>query len=58
VQPALPITFDDLEALTAQAFSPAEWSYVAGGAGDEATQRADAQSRGGRGRGGAGITHT
>ncbi|MER6053172.1 alpha-hydroxy-acid oxidizing protein [Streptomyces sp. NPDC001793] len=40
--PGLPVTFADLEA-GAEAVLPAQvWSYVAGGAGDEHTQRANA----------------
>ncbi|OBJ71967.1 alpha-hydroxy-acid oxidizing protein [Mycobacterium sp. 1274756.6] len=39
--PALPITFAGLEAAAAAAMSPAVWDYVAGGAGDEHTQRAN-----------------
>ena len=42
VQPTLPMSFDELEARAAQALSPSIWSYVAGGAGDELTQRINA----------------
>ena len=41
VVPSLPMTFDELEAKAAAALSPSVWSYVAGGAGDERTQRAN-----------------
>ncbi|UVO11288.1 alpha-hydroxy-acid oxidizing protein [Mycobacterium sp. SVM_VP21] len=41
VVPALPMTFTELEAKAAAALSPSVWSYVAGGAGDERTQRAN-----------------
>ncbi|MFF0476976.1 lactate 2-monooxygenase [Streptomyces sp. NPDC004284] len=41
VVPALPMTFDDLEAGARAALSPSLWSYVAGGAGDEHTQEAN-----------------
>ncbi|PND56326.1 lactate 2-monooxygenase [Mycobacterium sp. ENV421] len=37
--PSLPISFDELEARAAQALPSSIWSYVAGGAGDERTQR-------------------
>ncbi len=37
--PSLPMSFDELEARAAQALPPSIWSYVAGGAGDERTQR-------------------
>jgi lactate 2-monooxygenase len=39
--PSLPMSFAELEARAAQALSPSIWSYVAGGAGDERTQRAN-----------------
>lgn len=39
--PTLPMAFADLEAKAAAAMSPSVWSYVAGGAGDERTQRAN-----------------
>ncbi|MCX2934102.1 alpha-hydroxy-acid oxidizing protein [Mycobacterium sp. CVI_P3] len=41
VVPGLPMSFAELEARAAQALSPSIWSYVAGGAGDERTQRAN-----------------
>lgn len=41
VQPTLPMTYDELEAKAAAAMSPSVWSYVAGGAGNEHTQRAN-----------------
>jgi lactate 2-monooxygenase len=41
VVPSLPITFTELEAKAAAALPPSVWSYVAGGAGDERTQRAN-----------------
>lgn len=41
VVPSLPMSFAELEARAAQALSPSIWSYVAGGAGDERTQRAN-----------------
>lgn len=41
VMPALPMTYTELEAKAAAALSPSVWSYVAGGAGDERTQRAN-----------------
>ncbi|MEZ0355185.1 lactate 2-monooxygenase [Mycobacterium sp. SA01] len=37
--PSLPMSFDELEARAAQALPSSIWSYVAGGAGDERTQR-------------------
>src|SRR5262245_12885629 len=39
--PGLPVSFADLEARAAQALPPSVLSYVAGGAGDEHTQRAN-----------------
>ncbi|BBY79170.1 alpha-hydroxy-acid oxidizing protein [Mycolicibacterium pulveris] len=39
VLPALPMAFAELEAKAQAAMSPSMWSYVAGGAGDERTQR-------------------
>ena len=39
VLPSLPISFAELETRAQQALSPSIWSYVAGGAGDEHTQR-------------------
>ncbi|BBX22078.1 lactate 2-monooxygenase [Mycolicibacter terrae] len=41
VVPGLPMTYTELEAKAAAALSPSVWSYVAGGAGDERTQRAN-----------------
>ncbi|HEX4832826.1 MAG TPA: alpha-hydroxy-acid oxidizing protein [Trebonia sp.] len=41
VVPALPMAYADLEARAAAALPPSVLSYVAGGAGDEATQRAN-----------------
>ncbi|HUH69553.1 MAG TPA: alpha-hydroxy-acid oxidizing protein [Mycobacterium sp.] len=41
VVPSLPVTFADLEAKASAAMPPQVWSYVAGGAGDERTQRAN-----------------
>jgi lactate 2-monooxygenase len=41
IAPSLPIPYSDLEARAAQALPPSVLSYVAGGAGDEATQRAN-----------------
>src|SRR4051794_29239146 len=42
VQPKYPMAFTELEARAAQAMPPSLLSYVAGGAGDERTQRANA----------------
>ena len=42
VLPALPMAFAELEAKAQAAMSPSMWSYVAGGAGDERTQRVNA----------------
>ena len=39
VLPALPMAFAELEAKAEAAMSPGMWSYVAGGSGDERTQR-------------------
>ncbi|OFJ55192.1 lactate 2-monooxygenase [Mycolicibacterium grossiae] len=39
VVPSLPMAFADLEERARSAMSPSLWSYVAGGAGDERTQR-------------------
>ncbi|RDI50080.1 alpha-hydroxy-acid oxidizing protein [Nocardia mexicana] len=41
VVPALPMTFAELEQRAEAALPPSVWSYVAGGAGDERTQRAN-----------------
>ena len=42
VLPELPMSFAELESRAQQAMSPSLWSYVAGGAGDELTQTANA----------------
>jgi lactate 2-monooxygenase len=39
IVPTLPMAFAELEARAQAAMSPSVWSYVAGGAGDERTQR-------------------
>src|SRR6201998_150467 len=44
VAPALPMVFAELEAKAAKALPPSLWSYVAGGAGDECTQRANCEA--------------
>src|SRR3954453_22422605 len=44
VLPDLPMTFAELEARAALALPPSLVSYVAGGAGDEATQRANVEA--------------
>ncbi|OHV05078.1 alpha-hydroxy-acid oxidizing protein [Mycobacterium talmoniae] len=41
VTPSLPMAYADLEAKAQAAMPPSVWSYVAGGAGDERTQRAN-----------------
>ncbi|MET9486213.1 alpha-hydroxy-acid oxidizing protein [Nocardia sp. NPDC006630] len=41
VVPALPVSFAELEERARAAMPPSVWSYVAGGAGDERTQRAN-----------------
>jgi lactate 2-monooxygenase len=41
VVPSLPMAYAALEAKAAAALAPSVWSYVAGGAGDERTQRAN-----------------
>lgn len=41
VLPTLPMSFAELERRAAATLSPSMWSYVAGGAGDEFTQRAN-----------------
>lgn len=41
IVPPLPMAFAELEAKAATALPPSVWSYVAGGAGDERTQRAN-----------------
>ena len=42
VLPSLPMSFAELESRAEQALPPSVWSYVAGGAGDELTQRTNA----------------
>ncbi|MDF9716178.1 MULTISPECIES: lactate 2-monooxygenase [unclassified Nocardioides] len=42
--PSLPMDFRTLEAAAEEAMSPEVWSYVAGGAGDEHTQRANVRA--------------
>jgi lactate 2-monooxygenase len=44
VVPKLPMTFAELEAKAEKALPPSVWSYVAGGAGDERTQRVNADA--------------
>ncbi|MBW0019207.1 MAG: lactate 2-monooxygenase [Mycobacterium sp.] len=44
VVPSWPMTFAELEARAAQVLPPSVWSYVAGGAGDERTQRANREA--------------
>ena len=44
VLPTLPMSFDELEAKAQAAMSPSIWSYVAGGAGDERTQRVNVEA--------------
>ena len=39
VVPSLPMAYAELEAKAEAAMPPSVWSYVAGGAGDERTQR-------------------
>ncbi|HWF29512.1 MAG TPA: alpha-hydroxy-acid oxidizing protein, partial [Mycobacterium sp.] len=41
VVPTLPMAYAALEAKASAAMPPSVWSYVAGGAGDERTQRAN-----------------
>ncbi|MFF2550875.1 lactate 2-monooxygenase [Nocardia sp. NPDC058058] len=41
VVPTFPVSFGELEARAQTAMPPSVWSYVAGGAGDERTQRAN-----------------
>jgi lactate 2-monooxygenase len=43
IVPKLPMVFAELEARAERALPPSIWSYVAGGAGDERTQRANAE---------------
>ena len=40
----LPMIFAELEAKAEKALPPSVWSYVAGGAGDERTQRANCEA--------------
>lgn len=42
ILPSLPMSYDELAARAERAMSPSVWSYVAGGAGDELTQRGNA----------------
>ncbi|MEU8542038.1 alpha-hydroxy-acid oxidizing protein [Streptomyces sp. NPDC048717] len=42
--PRLPMTFTELERRAEAALPPSVWSYVAGGAGDEHTQRANTEA--------------
>ncbi|MFF5970457.1 alpha-hydroxy-acid oxidizing protein [Streptomyces sp. NPDC012769] len=42
--PKLPMTFAELERRAEAALPPSVWSYVSGGAGDEHTQRANAEA--------------
>ena len=44
VQPHLPMTYGELERRAEEAMSEQVWSYVAGGAGDERTQRANVEA--------------
>src|SRR6516165_10012692 len=44
VAPSLPMVYGELEAKAAKALPPSVWSYVAGGAGDERTQRANCEA--------------
>jgi lactate 2-monooxygenase len=44
VLPSLPMVYAELEAKAAKALPPSVWSYVAGGAGDERTQRANCEA--------------
>lgn len=44
VVPPLPMTFAELEAKAEHVLPPSVWSYVAGGAGDERTQRANREA--------------
>jgi len=47
--PNYPMDFAELERRASTALPPSVWSYVAGGAGDERTQRANAEAFGGWG---------
>ena len=42
--PSLPVAYSELEAKARAALPPSVWSYVAGGAGDERTQRANCEA--------------
>ncbi|GGP44925.1 alpha-hydroxy-acid oxidizing protein [Streptomyces melanogenes] len=44
VVPRFPFTYEELESRAEAALGPSLWSYVAGGAGDELTQRANASA--------------
>jgi lactate 2-monooxygenase len=44
VVPSLPMAFAELEARAEHAMPPSVWSYVAGGAGDERTQRVNCEA--------------
>ena len=44
VRPELPMSWADLERRAEQVLSPELWSYVAGGAGDERTQRVNVEA--------------
>jgi lactate 2-monooxygenase len=44
VLPTMPMAYDELEARAQQVLPPSVWSYVAGGAGDERTQRANVEA--------------
>lgn len=46
ILPHLPMSFAEWESRAEQAMSPSLWSYVAGGAGDELTQRTNASAFG------------
>lgn len=43
-RPALPMSYGELERQAEQVMSEQMWSYVAGGAGDERTQRANVRA--------------
>ena len=44
VRPELPMSWADLERRAERALSPELWAYVAGGAGDERTQRVNVEA--------------
>ena len=46
VLPDLPMAYAELEERARHALAPSVWSYIAGGAGDEATQRANVEAFG------------